>query len=71
MAGVKIGDRITIGSLPSAILPASLTLIVEGITDSIGDDGWTVTLKTSPDVYSRILIWDNAQNWDDGWIWAP
>ena len=71
VAGVKIGDRITIGSLPSAILPASLTLIVEGITDSIGDDGWTVTLKTSPDVYSRLLIWDNAQNWDDGWIWAP
>lgn len=71
VAGVKIGDRITIGSLPSAILPASLTLIVEGITDSISYDGWTVTLKTSPDVYSRLLIWDNAQNWDDGWIWAP
>lgn len=71
VAGVKVGDRITIGSLPSAILPASLTLIVEGITDLIGDDGWTVTFKTSPDAYSRLLIWDNAQNWDDGWIWAP
>lgn len=71
VAGIKIGDRITISSLPSTILPASLTLIVEGITDSISDDGWTVTLKTSPDVYSRLLIWDNSQNWDDGWIWAP
>ncbi|CAL8980370.1 hypothetical protein PROP_03144 [Propionicimonas sp. T2.31MG-18] len=60
LASVRIGDRITITDLPAAILPDTLTLIVEGITDDITDDGWMVTFQTSPDVYSRLFILDDA-----------
>ncbi len=73
LVGVKVGDRITIGSLPTAILPASLTLIVEGVTDSISDDGWLITFKTSPDVYSRLFILDDPVQGvlDSGYLLAP
>lgn len=70
LAGVTVADRVTIGSLPSAIMPASMTHIVEGISDSVSSTGWTITLRFSPDVYSRLGIYDTS-TWDSGVLWAP
>jgi len=73
LVGIKVGDRVEITSLPSAIMPASEILIVEGIEEQIGDGVWTITLTTSPDVYSRLFILDDPVQGvlDAGYLLAP
>ena len=73
LVGIKVGDRVEITSLPSAIMPASEILIVEGVEEQIGDGVWTITLTTSPDVYSRLFILDDttAGVLDSSYILAP
>ena len=73
LLGIQVGDRVEITSLPSAIMPTSEILIVEGVEEQIGDGVWTVTLTTSPDVYSRLFILDDttAGVLDSSYILAP
>ena len=55
-------------------MPAgTLTAIVEGIEDSISDVAWMLTLKLSPDVYSRLFILDDPVQGvlDAGYLLAP
>ncbi len=73
IVSVKVGDRITLNNLPSTVMPATLTLIVEGVEDQITDTGWTRTFRTSPDIYSRLFILDDPVQGvlDAGYLLAP
>ena len=73
LVGIQVGDRVEITSLPSAIMPASAILIVEGVEEQIGDGVWMITLTTSPDVYSRLFILDDPVQGvlDAGYLLAP
>ena len=68
-AALMPGSRITVPSY--AYMPAGLILIVEGVEHHIDAETWTATFKTSPDIYSRLLIWDSGDTWDGGKLWAP
>lgn len=69
LAAVDIGDRLTPPNMTYA--PADLILICEGLEHHIDAETWTATFKTSPDIYSRLLIWDSGDTWDGGKLWAP
>ena len=53
--GLTIGSRVTFPTMP-AWIPSGLICIVEGFTESIESDAWTLTINLSPDVYSRLFI---------------
>jgi len=59
LAALTVGSRIKLTSLPTQ-MPSTLTLIVEGIDEAITEASWTITLKCSPDVYSRLLVLGDA-----------
>lgn len=69
LASVDIGQRLTPPNMTYA--PPDLILICEGIEHHIDAETWTATFKTSPDIYSRLLIWDSGDTWDGGKLWAP
>jgi hypothetical protein len=69
LAALAPGSRITPPSY--AYMPSGLILIVEGVEHHIDAETWTATFKTSPDIYSRLLIWDSGDTWDGGKLWAP
>ena len=69
LAAVDIGDRLSPPNMTYA--PADLILICEGLEHHIDAETWTATFKTSPDIYSRLLIWDSGDTWDGGKLWAP
>jgi len=56
--GLTIGSRVTFPTMP-AWIPSGLICIVEGFTESIESDAWTLTINLSPDVYSRLFILDD------------
>ena len=56
--GLTIGSRVTFPTMP-AWIPSGLICIVEGFTESIDNDAWTLTINLSPDVYSRLFILDD------------
>ena len=72
LASVTIGSRIVLSALPAQV-PSPLTLIVEGIEETIADDTWTLTFKTSPDTYSHLFILNDATQGvlDAGYLIAP
>ena len=72
LASVTVGSRVALTGLPTQI-PATCTLIVEGIDETITASGWTITLHTSPDVYSRLFILDDPVQGvlDAGYLLAP
>lgn len=56
--GLTIGSRVTFPTMP-AWIPSGLICIVEGFSESIESDAWTLTINLSPDVYSRLFILDD------------
>ena len=58
LLGLTIGSRVTFPTMP-AWIPSGLICIVEGFTESIESDAWTLTINLSPDVYSRLFILDD------------
>lgn len=73
LCGITVGSRVTITDLPTQVPAGTLTAIVEGIEDSISDVAWMLTLKLSPDVYSRLFILDDPVQGvlDAGYLLAP
>ncbi len=53
--GLTIGSRVSFPTMP-AWIPSGLICIVEGFSESIESDAWTLTINLSPDVYSRLFI---------------
>ncbi len=48
LAGLDVGDRISIGNLPSQLPSSSQVAVVDAVSETIGVDQWTLTLRTSP-----------------------
>ena len=73
LCSVTVGTRVSLSGLP-AQMPASTALaICEGIEESASDTEWALTLKLSPDVYSRLFVLDDATQGvlDSTYILAP
>jgi len=72
LMGVTIGARVSLSTLP-AWVPSPQICIVEGVEESIDNDEWSLTLKLSPDVYSRVFILDDAIQGvlDSAYLLAP
>jgi hypothetical protein len=60
LCSVTVGARVALSGLPSQMPASSVTGICEGIEESVSDQEWTLTLKLSPDVLSRLFILDDA-----------
>ena len=56
--GLTIGSRVSFPTMP-AWIPSGLICIVEGFSESIESDAWTLTINMSPDVHSRLFILDD------------
>ena len=56
-----------------AWIPSGLTCTVEGFSESINNDAWTLTVNLSPDAYSRLFILDDATRGvlDSTYLLAP
>lgn len=72
ICSLNVGTRVSLTGLPSQ-MPTTLLLIVEGLEETITDSEHLVTLKTSPDVYSRLFILDDPVQGvlDAGYLLAP
>ncbi|MBP7406076.1 MAG: hypothetical protein KA973_14275 [Candidatus Microthrix sp.] len=69
LCSVNPASRVSFTGLP-AHMPSALTCICEGLDETLTDASWDITLKLSPDVYSRLGIYDTS-TWDSGVLWAP
>ena len=54
-------------------MPASLIVICEGLSEHIDHMTWAIAFKTSPDIYSRLFIWDDPVQGvlDAGYLLGP
>ena len=57
---LELGDTLRLTGLPDQSPETTTDLTVEGITESIGVDEWTMVLSTSPAAYVDALILDDA-----------
>lgn len=51
----EVGDKFTITGLPPQAPASSVTLFIEGITENLSSDGWSVTFTTSPGTVGQDL----------------
>jgi hypothetical protein len=58
---VRIGSRITIANPPAAVGAATLDLIVEGWTETLGPYTWDVELACSPAAAWTVGVYDTAR----------
>lgn len=67
-----VGSRVQFPTLP-AWIPSGLTCTVEGFSESIDNDAWTLTINLSPDAYTRLFVLDDATQGvlDSTYILAP
>ena len=61
--------RVALSGLPTQ-MPSTLACVCEGTEEQITADGWTVTLKLSPDPVSLVGIYGTS-TYDSGAIYAP
>lgn len=73
LCSVMVGTRVSLSGLPAQMPAATALAICEGIEESASDTEWTLTLKLSPDVYSRLFVLDDATRGvlDSTYLLAP
>lgn len=72
LCDANVGSRLS-ATPNQAWMPASLLLIAEGLEETLTAASWTLTAKTSPDIYSKLFIWNDPVQgrWDMGYLWGP
>jgi len=72
LLNLTVGSRVQFPTLP-AWIPSGLTCTVEGFSESIDNDAWTLTINLSPDAYSRMFVLDDATRGvlDSTYLLAP
>ena len=69
LCNVGPSTRVTLSGLPTQ-MPSTLACVCEGTEEQISADGWTVTLKLSPDPVPMVGVY-GASTYDSGAIYAP
>lgn len=60
--GLDVGSRITLSSLPTQAPGTSVDYFVEGITESIGPDGWRLSFTFSPVIDGQVWLLGDTTN---------
>ena len=69
LCNVGPSTRVTLSGLPTQ-MPSTLACVCEGTEEQISADGWTVTLKLSPDPVPMVGVYGTS-TYDSGAIYAP
>jgi len=57
---LEVSSRVTVSGLPGQAPTSTLDLTVQGYTEKISTDEWTVTANTTPYLALHTLTWDDA-----------
>ena len=59
LLGLELGSRVLVSGLPTQ-LPSPQTVMVEGISETLTENSWSLTLTTSPSPAFDWFAWGNA-----------
>jgi hypothetical protein len=69
-AALDVGDRFTVDNMPAWIPPDLVTLLAQGFTESITEDGFKrdIVVNCTPESPYHVMVWESAIS-GTGWKW--